>query len=766
MRFSLLLFLSTVFFCVEVLGQPIDSLRSIAIDKSTPDTTRMKVYNELSVALRNQDFEESLQAAQDGLELAKAVGNAKWAGVSYSNIGGAYFASNRFPEAERAFLSAQEIFQGIGNMEGLSDCLGNLGTLYSSTRDIDNAILHLQAANRLRDSLGLKRKLAVGLNNLANAYADQGNFEESYNTHQAAISLRIELQDKAGLAQSYSSLISFFGQQGRLDSALHYAQQTIPLYKATENTNGLAIVHFNCGHIYTMQGQFKEAYDNYANARDYFTQSGNTGAKLKAEMSIGQVLYNMGEYDDAIERINVAIEALEEVNDIPGLATAYTNLANVVYDKYRFNEEEHLILDSVLVLHQKSLSYHRRLKSQSGIAQGLVNVGTVLWKQENYAAAIENLEEGVALYRALGNERSMDSALISLGKCYMKLNKPAEALPYFESAKSIREANGLFSGDFYADLAQAYAGVGNYQRAYEHMVLDEQVRDSVYIQEKIAAITETEAKYQTEQQKAENELLKKEGELSEALIQRQRITLWGGLFLLLLGVGLLWILYQRGEERRSTNEILRTQKTRIETLHKELSHRVKNNLAFITALMRMHSRRLDNLEAKQAIKEGQARLEVMSLLHRKLEGLQDKPSLDVGSYLEELCAQLQATFPNAGSLPKLNLQTDPLELPGEVVMRIGLIINELLTNSYKYAFGQQLNPNISIKLENIEPDQFRLSYEDNGVGMPSTFDLATAKSLGVKLINTLTKQLHGELTQGGTKGARFVFDFSKGALAG
>lgn len=766
MRLTLLILLFSLCLKSGLFGQEIDSLRLLAVDERKPDSTRLKAYNEISVLLRNQDFEQSLQAAQSGLDLALNSGNSQWTGVSYGNIGGAYFASSRFPEAEAAFLKAQEVFKGTGDMEGLSDCFSNLGTLYNSTKDIESAIFYLKASNELRDSLNLDQKLAVGLNNLANSYANAGNFEESYITHQAAIRLRAKLEDEKGLAQSYSNLISFFGQQGKLDSALHYAQQTIPLYESFANINGLAIIHFNCGHIYSMRGEFNEAYDNYAKARDYFEQSGNTGAQLKAEMSIGQVLYNLGEYDDAIERIEITINSLEASNDIPGLATAYTNLANVLYDKYRFNEEEHLILDSVLILHEQSLEFNRTLKSQTGIAQSLVNIGTVLWKQEKYPAAIKHLEEGIKLYRQLGAERNADSAMISLGKCYMKLGQPKQALPYFESAKAIREENNMFKNDFYADLAEAYAGVGNYEEAYKYMVLDEEIRDSVYIQEKIAAITETEAKYQTEKQKTENELLKKEGELQDAVIQRQRTTLWGGLALLIFGAGLLWLIYTRGEERRKTNLVLSRQKVEIETLHKELSHRVKNNLAFIAALMRMQSRRMNNHEARQAIKEGETRLEVMSLLHRKLEGLQQRPFLDLGNYLQELCANLQATFPSSSGLPKLDLKMEFLELPGEVVMRIGLIINELLTNSYKYAFEQQPTPVISIGLEKISEDRFRLSYEDNGSGIPSTFEVATADSLGLKLINTLTKQLNGELTQENSAGTRFVFNFPKELVVG
>ena len=203
---------------------------------------------------------------------------------------------------------------------------------------------------------------------------------------------------------------------------------------------------------------------------------------------------------------------------------------------------------------------------------------------------------------------------------------------------------------------------------------------------------------------------------------------------------------------------------KINLLHRELSHRVKNNLAFVSSLMRMQGRRLESAEAQQAVKESEARVEAMSLLHRKLY-LKEDTDVDVSNYLQELCAYLQDAFPTDARRPEIEVKAAPILINGEDVMRIGLIVNELVTNTYKYAFDEPLEPKINIQLSAKTGGGYQLRYQDNGQGLPAEVNVEEGGSMGLKLIHTLTRQLDGNMEQYNEGGACFRFDFAERKIA-
>ncbi len=269
--------------------------------------------------------------------------------------------------------------------------------------------------------------------------------------------------------------------------------------------------------------------------------------------------------------------------------------------------------------------------------------------------------------------------------------------------------------------------------------------------------------YETEKKEAQNQFLQNEKELQKAIIGQQKITLYGGALAVLLLILLSSILWKRSKERKETNLLLQDKNEKIELLNQELSHRVKNNLAMVASLLRLQGRRLNSEEAKQAIKEGEMRIEAMSLVHRKLYVGQTE-FININEYLTELCERLKQTYPLDQKIITIDLDIEDVMLDAETVVHIGLIVNELVTNSFKYAFENVLQPLIQIELEEREPYKYQLNYQDNGKGMPQEFDLTTTKSLGIKLIHTLTKQLKGSIDIESKNGVCVQIDFEKEKL--
>ncbi len=273
-------------------------------------------------------------------------------------------------------------------------------------------------------------------------------------------------------------------------------------------------------------------------------------------------------------------------------------------------------------------------------------------------------------------------------------------------------------------------------------------------------IEKWETEYQTERKETENILLTREKELLAVTVHNQRTTLYGGLAGIVLLGGLLFLLYGQNRDRKRHNIQLTQKNENIELLHKELLHRVKNNLAFVSSLMKMQGRRIENKEVQQAIKEGQTRVQAMSLLHRKLFIQEENSDINLYDYLEELCAYLQATYLISSKKPQIELQIGHLMLvEAEVGLRIGLIVNELITNSFKHAFTYQPQPLITINVKRDSNGDIFLTYTDNGTGISESLDLDQADSLGLELIVMLTKQIKGTVKTENNKGACFRFHF-------
>jgi two-component sensor histidine kinase len=190
-----------------------------------------------------------------------------------------------------------------------------------------------------------------------------------------------------------------------------------------------------------------------------------------------------------------------------------------------------------------------------------------------------------------------------------------------------------------------------------------------------------------------------------------------------------------------------------ETLLKEIHHRVKNNLQIISSLLMLQVDQVPSREAGRLLEESVQRVRSMALIHQQIYGGESLERIDLGTYTGQLAASLRyALAPDA----RMTLDADPVEVTVEHAVPLGLILNELITNAFKYgapADGES-PPVVHVRIR-AEGDVLSLEVRDEGPGLPPDFDLATATSLGLTLVDTLTHQLRGALTVANEGGAVF-----------
>ncbi len=181
-------------------------------------------------------------------------------------------------------------------------------------------------------------------------------------------------------------------------------------------------------------------------------------------------------------------------------------------------------------------------------------------------------------------------------------------------------------------------------------------------------------------------------------------------------------------------------------LLKEVHHRVKNNLAVIAGLLEMQADRLDDERAIVALGESQKRVLSMALIHEYLYSTEHLDRVNFGQYAEQLASGLCATYAIEPDLVSIGIAAKEIDLPVHRAIPCGLILNELLCNALKYAFPGGRRGKISVHFVRLPSGELSLSCRDDGVGIPESMDWKDSPSLGLRIVNILTKQIDGELT--------------------
>jgi two-component sensor histidine kinase len=195
-----------------------------------------------------------------------------------------------------------------------------------------------------------------------------------------------------------------------------------------------------------------------------------------------------------------------------------------------------------------------------------------------------------------------------------------------------------------------------------------------------------------------------------------------------------------------------------ETLLKEVHHRVKNNLQIISSLLNMQAELCDPAQ-RAVLQDSQLRVQSMALIHDRLCGNNDLEHVDFREYAESLARELFDAHRVDNGRVRLRLALHPLTLDLNQAIPCGLILNELVNNALKYAFPAARTGEILIELHCDEQDRVTLRVADDGVGMSP--GPARKKSLGLGIVDVLTRQLGGTIHQEPGPGVKFSLDFQK-----
>lgn len=216
-------------------------------------------------------------------------------------------------------------------------------------------------------------------------------------------------------------------------------------------------------------------------------------------------------------------------------------------------------------------------------------------------------------------------------------------------------------------------------------------------------------------------------------------------------------------QRKKAEKDLKQSLEEKEMLLREIHHRVKNNLMIISSLLNLQSKYIKDKEALDIFKESQSRARSMAIIHERLYQSTDLKRIDFGDYIRTLTMELFRTYRGDPDRVKMNMDVENLEIDINTTVPLGLIVNELVSNSLKHAFPDGKKGEINVYFHKID-DEFILKVCDNGVGVPGDLDFRNTDSLGLQIVNSLAGQIDATIELDTSKGTDFEIRFKEEEL--
>lgn len=213
------------------------------------------------------------------------------------------------------------------------------------------------------------------------------------------------------------------------------------------------------------------------------------------------------------------------------------------------------------------------------------------------------------------------------------------------------------------------------------------------------------------------------------------------------------------QRKQAENEIKKALKEK-EMLLKEIHHRVKNNLMIISSLLNLQSSYINDEGARDVFKESQNRAKAMAMIHERLYQSTDLKNIDCGDYIRSLTTDLYYTIVVDPERVRLDIDVEDVKIDINTVVPLGLIVNELVTNSMKYAFPGDESGYVKVELYR-KNEKIVLVVSDNGIGFPEDLDYKNTSSLGLQVVNSLTSQIEGEIKMDRSQGTAFTLIFEE-----
>lgn len=562
----------------------------------------------------------------------------------------------------------------------------------------DSAVLIYTLADSLATLQGDLNNSAVCNHNIGLSYYREGKYILSKKYFEEGIDLIKMTDDEIKTAHYQISLGILYKQLSVYDKSMDLIMKSILIAEDHKDFLLMGVAYSAIAGIQNTLGNYKKALDYYSLTVDIGKELNDSSLLAKAYNNIGNVYQGSGAYELAKKFYFKSIKNKNQILETISFAITYKNLGDVCLS---INQ-----LDSADYYYKKALKISHKTNHKNRITTSLIALADLNLQKRNYTFSLSYLD--------------------SISKNDIDLIGKNDLIDYYKLYKEV-----------YEDTKQ-------YEKAIEYSALYNDAKDDLYNSEKTKGLDELRFQYETEKK-------------DQTINHLNEINTLKNIGIVVMIIGLVLIsflsfrLFRAYGRKKKDNDY-------IKLMSQEARHRTKNNLQLLSSILRLQSYQTQD-EQKETVLSTEHRVQSIVLLNRHLEIDENKNLISLAEYIKSLAEGLIDAY-TLNSQVQLDINLTNIHIPPHHAVHLGLITNELITNSLKYAFKDKSNPQISIECLALEDNQYQFIFQDNGIGLDFDWKSQSKSSFGIGLIKDLCEQLYGDIKIENRDGFYFQLIFS------
>lgn len=585
-------------------------------------------------------------------------------------------------------------------------------------------------------------------------WLSENYMDDSMHYHQIAldaIAKSYQIQDDRLIGDAHNVLNEWHGQHTlfNVDSTLFHAEKTLYHYEKTGDQRKIAKVYNNLAEAYLRNSFFDKSQNAAFEAIKRYEELGDEQGVAIAYKYLARNSELQDQPEQSIKFAKQAIEVFDRIEDHYNHSITLWSLIK----SYRHLEQYDLAIeaaDKCIFLVDTYIPDELAIKTRGYSFRGDAEAD----KGDYDMALISHYKALEIVEGAIGpNRAATQTYRAPIGNDLRRLGRPAEALPHqLDGIQGNLDLGVTLIWKEYFEVSETYKDLGDFEKAMEYANKANKEKYAM-LDDKIQNL-ESEAVVKYETGKKDQAIAIQEQQLNQQM--KVQILIAGIAAMLGLLLGLLFYNYRKN--KKTTAELAK-KNIENELLLKEIHHRVKNNLQTISSLLSLQSESITDKNAYDAVQESKNRVASMAQIHQKLYQGENLAAVEMRDYFETIGEAIIDSFGQNAENISLKIDMSEIELDVDSAIPIGLITNELITNSIKHAFPNNQKGNILITLVQEENGLLKLTVADNGQPSNNKSVVNKDKGFGTLLIQLLTTQLGGNLEKSNQAGTSTMIQF-------
>ncbi len=691
--------------------QNLDSLELLLNKEKLSDDKRVNLLLEISELCLSQNPHKSILYIKEAVEISTRIQNTELLGLSYRLLGNYYSYEGDY---DSCMLFLNKTLEQNPDDATAWFYYGQNEWYNGSTED--KCVLYYSRAENIARKQSDFKLLAI----IYYSYSDYYRYTQKDSIAQYYISLSIKILEKSSLlsdlATAYNIQAEIYRKKGEYKHALETYIKTAKIAYQVLDSTRIGYCFGRMGYVYYMQNNFPLAEKFLIRSLDISENVRGRNMKLFALKALTDMFSNLADEKKCLYYANICLKEGLEMKEETAVSLVYSSLSNLYYRSHK--------ADSAQYYANKAYEFAKEHDDPINMVNAILNKVPLEFESGNYKEVINLTTEGIEIAEYLETMEHLRDLYQYRYRAYEKLNNKTASFEAFDKYKMFEDSlryDGVELGIKESELEIGYQ--------------DKHLADTlVYIENA---------------QKSKQEIL----------LQKQRSTysIVIGFIVAVLLLVIIWIIWTTSKKRKKLNLSLAESNHVKELLLKEIHHRVKNSLQVVSSLLNLQKTYAERKTFDELIDESQAKIGNIAIVHELLYQSGTFTKINLRQYIDKLGNHILQTLSDPNKKVNIIKDIEDIEISLDKSVPLALVVNEIVTNSVKYAFKDRNEGVIRIECSR-RGGMIEVRINDDGPGLPDT-KLNSGKGIGITLIKGFIKQLKGELDYGNNNGCFFVFSF-------